>query len=146
MNDDQATYTVSTLRRRRRRNPPPSIRKPDEVYDLIRPLVKDVDREHFYGVYLNTRHHVIAVELISVGSLNASIVHPREVFVPAFQYRAATLVVAHNHPSGETDPSDDDLKITRRLSEAGELLGIPLLDHVIVANGSWTSMKEEGHL
>jgi DNA repair protein RadC len=116
------------------------------VYDLVAPLVKDATQEHFYALYLNTRNVPIGLELVSVGSLNASIVHPREVYAPALQLRAANVIVAHNHPSGETDPSADDLVITKRLAEAGEVLGIPLLDHVIVSNGDWSSLKDEGHL
>ena len=119
---------------------------PRAVYDLVQPLVRDVKQEHFYGVYLNTRNRVLSVDLISVGTLNASIVHPREVFGRALEIQAASVVVVHNHPSGETDPSEDDLEITARLSEAGVVLGIQLLDHVIVAKGSFTSLKEEGHL
>jgi DNA repair protein RadC len=103
-------------------------------------------REHFVGLYLNTRNRLIARETISVGSLNASIVHPREVYEPALRHRAASLVVVHNHPSGETDPSEDDLLITRRLAETGEILGIGLLDHVIVAPGRFTSLRELGKL
>ena len=146
MTDEESGYTVSTVRRRRRKAVPVPLRKPQAVYDLVAPLVRDLDREHFYGIYLNTRNSVLAVELVSVGSLNASIVHPREVFSRAVQLSAAALILAHNHPSGETDPSQDDLAITKRLSEAGRILGIEVLDHVIVANGSWTSLKEEGHL
>ncbi len=140
------SYTVSTVRRLRRRSLPPAISDPRAVYDLIRPLVRDAHREHFYGVYLNARNRVLSVDLISVGTLNASIVHPREVFGRALEIPAASVVVVHNHPSGETDPSEDDLAVTARLVEAGEVLGIQLLDHVIVANGSFTSLKEEGHL
>jgi DNA repair protein RadC len=144
--DDNGIYTVSTVRRRKRRMLPTPIKRPQDVYNLVKPLVADADQEHFYCLYLNTRNRLLAVELISVGSLNASIVHPREVFRPALMLAAGSLIVAHNHPSGETDPSEDDLAITRRLREVGEVLGITMLDHIIVANGSWTSLKEEGHL
>jgi DNA repair protein RadC len=139
-------YTVSTVRRTRRRKDPKEIRNPKAAYDLVRPLVKDADREQFYAVYLNTRNHVLAVELVSVGSVNASIVHPREVFKGAIALSAASLLVAHNHPSGDPAPSEEDLALTRRLREAGELLGIPLLDHVIVGEGAYRSLKEEGQL
>lgn len=143
----EASYNVSAVRcRRRRPRELPKVSSPRDVYALVAPLVKNANREHFYGVYLNARNQVLAVELISVGSLNTSIVHPREVFGPAMEKRAASLIVAHNHPSGETDPSDEDLQLTRRLFQAGEILGVALLDHLIVSNGSWTSLKEEGHL
>ncbi len=123
----------------------PVLRTPREVYEATADL-RVQRREHFLGLYLNTRNRLLARETISVGSLNASIVHPREVFEPALRLGAASVVVVHNHPSGETDPSEDDLCITRRLAEAGEILGITLLDHVIVAGPGYTSLKEEGRL
>ena len=123
----------------------PAVRGPRDVYEATADL-RALRREHFVGLYLNTRNRVLARETISVGSLNASIVHPREVFEPALRQAAASLVVVHNHPSGETDPSEDDLAITRRLSEAGEILGIPLLDHVIVGAFGFTSLKEGNYL
>ena len=123
----------------------PILRTPREVYEATADL-RTQRREHFLGLYLNTRNRLLARETISVGSLNASIVHPREVFEPALRLGAASVVVVHNHPSGETDPSEDDLCITRRLAEAGEILGITLLDHVIVAGPGYTSLKEDGRL
>jgi DNA repair protein RadC len=138
-------YTVSAVRRHRRKRRT-SIEGPSSAVALLRPLVRDADREAFYGVYLDTRNQVLAVEMISLGSLNASIVHPREVFKPAFRLSAASLLVVHNHPSGDPDPSEDDLAITRRLQEAGEVLGIPLLDHVILGKADYFSLKEDGQL
>jgi DNA repair protein RadC len=123
----------------------PALRSPNEVYEVTADL-RPHRREHFVGLYLNSRNRLLARETVSVGSLNASIVHPREVYEPALRHGAASLVVVHNHPSGETDPSEDDLSITRRLSEAGEILGIALLDHVIVGRCGYTSLKELGHL
>lgn len=106
-----------------------------------------MDREHFVAFYLNARQQVIVREVISVGTLSASLVHPREVFKPAILNNAAGLVVAHNHPSGDTTPSAEDKTATRRLKQAGELLGIPLLDHVIVApRGASFSFHEGGIL
>ena len=122
-----------------------TLRTPRDVYDATADL-RQLRREYFVGLYLNTRHRLLARETISVGSLNASIVHPREVYEPALRQGAASLIVVHNHPSGETDPSEDDIAITRRLDEAGNVLGITLLDHVIVGTGGFTSMKEEQHL
>lgn len=144
--EPETGYTVSTVRQRRRGKRPPEIRDPKAVYELVRPLVQAADREHFYAVYLNTRHQVLAVDLVSVGSLNASIVHPREVYKRGIVLSAAALLVVHNHPSGETEPSEDDLAITRRLQEAGSLLGIPLLDHLILGRTGYRSLKEEGRL
>jgi DNA repair protein RadC len=137
------TYTVSTIRHRRRRNPPPSVRTPEEVLRLVRPLVRDADREHFYCLHLSARNTVLEVALVSVGTVNASLVHPREVFKRAIALSAASIIVVHNHPSGDPAPSTDDLDITSRLTKAGELLGIEVLDHVIVCNGHFTSFREE---
>ena len=119
----------------------PALSTPRDVFEITADL-RHRRREHFVGLYLNTRNRLLARETVSVGSLNASIVHPREVFEPALRLGAAGLIVVHNHPSGETDPSEDDLRITARLREAGEILGIDLLDHVIVGSGGFTSLKE----
>jgi DNA repair protein RadC len=125
--------------------PHPYVRTPRDVFEATADL-RTLRREHFVGLYLNTRNRLLARETISMGSLNASIVHPREVFEPAVRQGAASVVVVHNHPSGETDPSDDDLAITRRLVEAGDILGIALLDHVIVGMEGFTSLKEAREL
>ena len=123
----------------------PVLRTPREVYEATADL-RTERREHFVGLYLNTRNRLLLRETVSVGSLNASIVHPREVFEPALRRGAASLIVVHNHPSGEAEPSEDDIQITRRLAQAGDILGIALLDHVVVATGGYVSLKEEGHL
>jgi DNA repair protein RadC len=94
--------------------------------------IKDSKREHFVAFYLDTQNRLIDRQIISIGTLNASLVHPREVFEPALTLHAASVVVAHNHPSGALIPSEDDLRVTKRLKEAGILLGVRLLDHVIV--------------
>jgi DNA repair protein RadC len=119
----------------------PLIRGPESVYELTHDI-RHSNREHFIGFYLNSRNQVLRREIISIGSLNASIVHPREVFVPAIAVSAASLILAHNHPSGDPTPSEEDLAITRRIHEAGRLLGIELLDHVIVAREAYASFKE----
>ena len=119
----------------------PLVRGPESVYELCRDI-RGTNREHFVGFYLNSRNQVLRREIISIGSLNASIVHPREVFAPAIAVCAASLVLAHNHPSGDPTPSEEDLAITRRLQEAGRIIGIDVLDHVIVARESYASFKE----
>jgi len=119
----------------------PMIRGPESVYELTRDI-RRMNREHFVGFYLNSRNQVLRREIISIGSLNASIVHPREVYLPAVAMSAASIVLAHNHPSGDPTPSEEDLAITRRLLEAGRILGIDLLDHVVVARESYASFKE----
>lgn len=97
-------------------------------------------KEHFVAFYLNTRNVVIEREIISIGTLNASLVHPREVFEPAVRLHAAAIILAHNHPSGNTDPSPEDLEVTDRLARAGELLGIKVLDHIVITNKDWFSI------
>ncbi len=101
-------------------------------------------KEHFVAFYLDTRSKLIERQIISIGTLNASLVHPREVFEPAIVLRAASVIVAHNHPSGDTEPSDDDITSTKRLTEAGKILGIELLDHVIVTAAGFSSLKDKG--
>ena len=122
-------------------DPVPLVRGPENIFELTRDI-RNSKREHFVGFYLNSRNQVIRREIISIGSLNASIVHPREVFVPAIAVSAASLILAHNHPSGDPTPSEEDLSITRRIQESGRLLGIELLDHVVVARDSYASFKE----
>lgn len=120
----------------------PPVTTPDRAADLLRPTVLDPERERFAAIYLTTRNHPIAVEVVSIGSLNASVVHPREVFRPAVAYGAAALILGHNHPSGDPTPSEEDLAITRRLVDAGRLLGIDVLDHLIVTPNGCVSFRE----
>lgn len=117
------------------------VRGPETIFDLTRDI-RATNREHFVGFYLNSRNQVLRREIISIGSLNASIVHPREVYQPAIAVSAASLIIAHNHPSGDPTPSEEDLAITRRLIEAGRILGIEMLDHVVVARDAYASFKE----
>jgi DNA repair protein RadC len=128
--------------RKYRAKEPQSIRGPEDVIALP-PIarLKAAKREHFVVILLNARHEVETVETVSIGSLNASIVHPREVFLPAVQSSAASLVLVHNHPSGDPEPSEEDMSITKRLLECGELLGIGILDHVIIAKRGVVSFR-----
>lgn len=141
----EALY-VATIRRRRRRPLLEPIRESSAVYRLVHPLVRDADREHFYCLHLSTRHTILDVDLVSVGSLSASIVHPREVFRRAIERSAASIILAHNHPSGDPSPSEEDLDITKRLCKGGEILGIEVLDHVVLGNGHFVSLRELGML
>ncbi len=106
--------------------------------------LRTAKREHFVVLYLNARNQLVHKELISIGTLNASLVHPREVFKPAIDCLTTAVIAAHNHPSGDPEPSEDDLEITKRLREAGKILGIELLDHVIVTKNGFVSLKERG--
>ena len=119
---------------------------PKKVYRLIKSKLKDYHKEHFYIIALNSRGDSIAA--VSVGTLNASIVHPREVFAEAIKNKAASVIFAHNHPSGNTEPSSEDLVITKRLAEAGKIMGIEVVDHVIIAknNDQPFSFKNKGLL
>lgn len=101
-------------------------------------------KEHFAVFFLDARSRVVKREIVSVGILNASLIHPREVFEPAVRNLAAQIIVAHNHPSGEIEPSEEDILITKKLRSAGEILGIELLDHVIVSKNGYLSLKERG--
>lgn len=116
------------------------IRGPEDVLAQVRDLVR-ARKEHFVVLLLNARHEVQSRETVSVGSLNASIVHPREVFQPAILHSAASVVLVHNHPSGDPEPSEEDLDITKRLVKVGDVVGIAVLDHVIVAARGVVSLR-----
>ena len=105
--------------------------------------IRDNKKEHFAIFYLDARNQKIQREIISVGILNANLIHPREVFEPAVRHTAAQILIAHNHPSGDTNPSSEDMSVTRRLMEAGKILGIEIVDHVIVTRNSFLSLKYE---
>lgn len=122
-----------------------TINSPKDAVDLLQDM-RFLDREHFKTVLLNVKNKVIALETVSIGSLNSSIVHPREVFKKAIRRGAATVILAHNHPSGIPDPSFEDISVTKRLVEVGKLIGIEILDHVIIASGGYISLKESGLL
>lgn len=118
---------------------------PHQVYDCFKFLMQET-KEMFLCLHLDGKNRIIAVDLVSIGSLNQSLVHPREVFKTACLSNAASLVLIHQHPSGDPKPSPEDLSITRRLKEAGELLGISVLDHIIIGDGLYLSFVEHGLL
>lgn len=120
------------------------IRSPRDVYNLLGPNLRDEKREHFVALLLDTKNGVMRSKTVSVGDLSSSIVHPREVFVEAIRHGSASIIVSHNHPSGDPAPSPEDIAVTRRLAEAGELLGIELLDHIVLGDDRWVSLKERG--
>jgi len=117
--------------------------KPHDIWEELRD-VRDQKKEHFIVFYLDTRNQEIKRDIISIGTLNYNLVHPREVFEPAVKNLAASVIVAHNHPSGCLEPSDEDVSLTRRLAQAGKLLGIEVLDHVIVTKEGFMSFKQKG--
>lgn len=123
----------------------PRVDSPARVWERLEPL-RTERKEHFVGLYLDACNGLLHQETVSIGTLTASLVHPREVFVPAVERSAAGVIVAHNHPSGDLRPSQEDRETTRRLASAGRILGIPLLDHVLVTSGGWLSFREQGLL
>jgi len=123
----------------------PVIKSATEVYQAAKQLLAlhEEPEEHFCILCLNTKNKIVGVHTISIGSLNASIVHPREVFKAALLNNANGIICLHNHPSGDPEPSRDDIETTRRLVEAGEIMGINVLDHIIIGEQSYLSMKEK---
>ncbi|PDO10219.1 MAG: hypothetical protein BLM47_08170 [Candidatus Reconcilbacillus cellulovorans] len=124
----------------------PAIRGPCDVARLFMEEVRHLRQEHFLVLFLNTKNRVIGKKTLSVGTLNASLVHPREVFRAAIQHASASIICVHNHPSGDPSPSAEDLTLTRRLVEAGNVVGIPVLDHVVIGDGCYASLKELGYM
>ena len=115
---------------------------PKDIWDELKDI-RDHKKEHFVIFFLDSRNQEIKREIVSIGSLNANLVHPREVFEPAVRHLAAQVIIAHNHPAGDPKPSNADLEITKRLVEAGKLMGIEVMDHIIVTKNSFLSFKEE---
>ncbi|ETK30113.1 DNA repair protein RadC [Paenibacillus larvae subsp. larvae DSM 25719] len=122
------------------------IRSPRDVADLMTEDLRYLHKEHFVCLFLNTKNQVLAKETMSIGSLNASIVHPREVFRAAIKRSSASIICVHNHPSGNPTPSLDDIDITQRLIEAGAIIGIDVLDHIIIGDKAYVSLKEQGYM
>jgi DNA repair protein RadC len=123
-----------------------TIRSPQDVAAYLSEDLRYLQKEHFVCLFLNTKNHVIAQETLSMGSLNASIVHPREVFRAAIKRSSASIICVHNHPSGDPTPSPEDIEITVRLVEAGRLIGIEVLDHIILGDQRHVSLKEKGFM
>ena len=120
------------------------VRGPGDVHARLGPLLRDRRQEEFWVIYLDTQNRVLLERRLTVGLLNSSLVHPREVFAPAFAHSAASLLLAHNHPSGDPEPSPEDIRVTRQLVESGRLLGIPVRDHVVLGDGRYVSLMERG--
>lgn len=122
------------------------IEGPESVFKLLRNEIGNKKKESFYILSLTTRNNLIGVDKVSTGTLSASLAHPREVFLPAIKNSASTVIIVHNHPSGDTQPSEDDLEITKRLVESGKILGIDVIDHIIISKDSFYSFKEKNLL
>lgn len=120
------------------------VKTPEQVLSLVKSRLKGKKKEHFLVLLLDTRNQVISISNVSVGSLDTNIVHPREVFKEAISSSASSCVFVHNHPSGDPAPSEDDMELTKRLTKAGEIVGIDVLDHIIVTDNDFISLKERG--
>lgn len=123
------------------------IQSPDDVYEVLKKVIKanEYPEENLWLITLNAKNNITGIFTVSTGSLNSSLVHPREVFKRALIQNAASIIICHNHPSGDPTPSREDVEITKRLHEAGELLGIRLLDHVIIGDHYYISLKAQGY-
>ncbi|WP_226526321.1 RadC family protein [Metabacillus niabensis] len=122
------------------------IRSPQDGANYVMEEMRFLSQEHFVCLYLNTKNQVLHKQTVFIGSLNASIVHPREVFKEALKRSAASLICIHNHPSGDPSPSREDIEVTKRLTECGKMLGIELLDHLIIGEQKYVSLKEKGYI
>jgi DNA repair protein RadC len=123
-----------------------SIRSPEDGANFVMNDMRFLSQEHFVCLFLNTKNQVLHKKTIFIGSLNASIVHPREVFKEAFRRSAASIICIHNHPSGDPTPSREDIEVTKRLVECGKIIGIDILDHLIIGEKKYVSLKEKGYL
>ncbi|MFC0043057.1 RadC family protein [Metabacillus iocasae] len=123
-----------------------TIRSPQDGADYMMEEMRILSQEHFVCLYLNTKNQILHKQTIFIGSLNSSIVHPREVYKEAFRRSAASIICLHNHPSGDPTPSREDIEVTKRLKECGDIIGIELLDHLIIGDRKYVSLKEKGYM
>jgi DNA repair protein RadC len=142
----QASIELGRRLARSTHNEAVTIRSPESVANLMREELRYLQKEHFVCLFLNTKNHVIGQETLSMGSLNASIVHPREVFRAAIKRSSASIICVHNHPSGDPTPSPEDIQLTHRLVEAGSIIGIEVIDHIIIGDFKFVSLKEQGYM
>lgn len=122
------------------------IRSPEDGADYVMEDMRKLDQEHFIALYLNTKNQIIHHQTIFIGTLNSSVVHPREIFREAVRRSSASVIVAHNHPSGDPTPSPEDINVTKRLVKAGKIMGIEVLDHLVIGDNKFVSLKEKGYL
>lgn len=126
--------------------PKRNVRSPEDAFNLLQTFLDELDREHFVVVCLDTKNQPTAINVCHMGSLNASIVHPREVLKVAILSNSASILLAHNHPSTDPSPSKEDIEVTKRLLEACEIIGIEILDHLIIGGQNYISLKEKGYI
>ena len=147
MGDARATCLAAAFELGRRAGGTPTgpmrcVNGPEDAVEMVRPLLEGLRQEAVVALSLGSRHQALHVGTVALGALNAASVHPREAFRDAIATGAAALVLAHNHPSGDPEPSEDDLRLTRRFARCGETLGIELLDHLVLGGGTWVSLRE----
>ena len=140
--------SIFQIRRKSPNNTTPTkygqkIESPKDVFELLKNDLGDKKKEHFKILSLDSRNKLISIDDVSIGTINANLVHPREVFKTAIQHLAVSIVIVHNHPSGNPEPSKDDLEITKRITEAGKLIGVNVLDHIIIAKDQFFSFKDK---
>lgn len=128
------------------RMPTLKIKSPEDVADLVMDDMKHLDREHFKVILLDSKHAVVGIETVSIGTVDSSLVHPREVLKPALEKSASAIILVHNHPSGSVSPSDEDILVTKRFVRCCDILGIEILDHIIVGYEGYKSLRESGYL
>lgn len=140
-------YSIRLVREKGLKVSEDSICAPELAAQVVRSYIGLTDREHFVALLLDTRNHIIGLNTVTVGTLNGSLVHPRELFKPAILSNAAAVILAHNHPGGDPEPSREDISVTRMMQQAGKILGIEVLDHIIVTlEGKYVSLKAHGYL
>jgi DNA repair protein RadC len=139
-------YKVSLVRDGSYKSPSKAITSPPDAFSILEGYMQGLDREHFVVLLLDIKNKVIGINTVSIGNLDTAIAHPREVFKPAILSNAASILLAHNHPSGDPEPSREDVALTNRLVEAGKILGIDVIDHLILGDGCYRSLKEAGHM
>ncbi|RKQ12986.1 JAB domain-containing protein [Ureibacillus endophyticus] len=122
------------------------VRSPQDAYELMKEFLGDVDREHFVVLCMDTKNQPTNIQVVHIGSLNSSIVHPREVLKSAILSNSASIICGHNHPSNDTTPSPEDIAVTQRLMEAGQIVGIDVIDHLILCENNFRSLKESGYM
>ncbi len=122
------------------------ITSPQTISALLLEEMRYLKKEVFKTVLLDTKNNILAIKNISIGCLDSTVVHPREVFIEAIKHSSAAIILVHNHPSGEVEPSKDDINITNRIIESGKIIGIKVLDHIIIGNGNYLSFKEQGYM
>lgn len=140
-----ATFELANRILLKQEDDAPVINEPQDAFNLLEEMGK-YKKEHFVGLYLNARNQLIHQETISIGTLTTNLIHPREVFEPAVTRKAVAVILSHNHPSGNLEPSKDDINQTKQIREAGEIMGISLLDHIIITENKFASLKELNHM